>query len=527
MGFLPLNLRALVYVIIAFSGAIFFLNRLFDDKEELKKWALLWIGIACVTYTIPSFLGLVGVVILISYYYIPKENINRALVYFLILPIIAARIKYSVDFIPGINYLIIVNYPELLALIILLPGLIKIVRDKESNVKFRIFDSSTDFFVVSYFFLISILQFSRQPTMTASLREVFIQFMHFIIPYYAISRSVTSLNQFHKIYKAISFSAILVACVGALEQVTKWSFFSVLPSHLGVPYDRNVVWASYRSGFMRIKSLLGEEIPLGFFLMLSLGTILFFRHSKSDRKLANPIVYLIMLITIYLTDSRGAQLGTIVLVFVYVLFAMKNVLIKLIVVSVMIFGFMFFLFSDITIDSIDQHGTFTYRVELVQNAMPVINQNYWFGSDDFLESEDLERSRQGQGLIDIVNTYLFITLNFGVAGLILFSLVFLSSVWKVYLKMKQIKPNSNEENKAYGAVLLAMLISMMLVIVTVSPVGHIPFYCWAMIGLGSAYHRLSPDDLNKGNQAKNKDNEDIINLLPHLSAADLEKYRKL
>ena len=494
MGFLPLNLRALIFILIAFTGAWFYLYRIYDDREELKKWAQLWLVIICTAYIIPSFWGIIIAVCAIGFVYIPKSDIHRVTMYFLLMPLIAARIGYSLDFLPGINYLFEINYIDLLILVILLPGLINTIKETDENAKTGFLNSSIDFFVISYSVLISVLQISRQPSITAGLREVFLNFVNILVPYYAISRSVTSLKQFISIYKAIVYSSILVACVGILEQMTKWSFYTVLPQHLQVPYYRFIAISSYRSGFMRIKSLIGEEIPLGFFLMISIGAAFFFRHVKSKKKLANPLILLLLASALYFTDSRGAQLGTMLLLFIYLLFMLKSPVLKFLLLGGTALIFSAFMASDTTIESIDQHGTFIYRIELVQNAIPVINDNYWFGTNDFWEAEELEDSRQGQGIIDIVNTYLLVALVSGMSGFILFSLIFLSSALSVFRKIRSIRSSEYEENRVVGVILLSMLISAMFVIATVSPVGHIPYYCWALVGLCSAFSRLSENE---------------------------------
>jgi hypothetical protein len=71
-------------------------------------------------------------------------------------------------------------------------------------------------------------------------------------------------------------------------------------------------------------------------------------------------------------------------------------------------------------------GSIDYRSQLMDNAWIVIQQNLWLGSIDFLKTPEMEAMRQGEVIIDIVNTYLSLLLAYGVIGFGLFLGFFLS-----------------------------------------------------------------------------------------------------
>jgi O-antigen ligase len=62
----------------------------------------------------------------------------------------------------------------------------------------------------------------------------------------------------------------------------------------------------------------------------------------------------------------------------------------------------------------------TYRQQLIDNAMIVIQRNPWLGSFDYRSTPEMQSLTQGQGIIDIVNTYIGIALSVGLIGLMLF-----------------------------------------------------------------------------------------------------------
>jgi len=93
---------------------------------------------------------------------------------------------------------------------------------------------------------------------------------------------------------------------------------------------------------------------------------------------------------------------------------------------------------------------------------------------------------QGQGIIDIVNTYLQVVLASGLIGLCLFVSVFVSVSWAVYRTVATL-PDREMDAARMGRTLLAMLIGTMVTIFTTSSITVIPTLYWSMLGLGMAY----------------------------------------
>ena len=68
----------------------------------------------------------------------------------------------------------------------------------------------------------------------------------------------------------------------------------------------------------------------------------------------------------------------------------------------------------------------TYRQRLFDNAMIVIQRNPLLGSFDFRSTPEMQSMIQGQGIIDIVNTYIGMALQVGLIGLTLFVVFFVT-----------------------------------------------------------------------------------------------------
>src|SRR5262249_14572757 len=98
-------------------------------------------------------------------------------------------------------------------------------------------------------------------------------------------------------------------------------------------------------------------------------------------------------------------------------------------------------------------GAVTYRQELAGRSWELVQQNLLFG-DAFalLQLEDL---RQGEGIIDLVNTYASIALFYGLVGLTLF----LAPLALALLRARRAAARSGDaEFKQLGAALIACAI---------------------------------------------------------------------
>jgi O-antigen ligase len=134
--------------------------------------------------------------------------------------------------------------------------------------------------------------------------------------------------------------------------------------------------------------------------------------------------------------------------------------------------------------------TVTYRQDLLVNSLQVIRENLWFGSADFMASEEMEALRAGAdgGIIDLVNSYIAIALSGGIVGLFFFGGFFLATIWSVLQTTRAIKKPS--PMLSLGKALLATSLGSMVIIYTVSSILMIPIVYWMLGGLCVAYSTM-------------------------------------
>jgi len=119
-------------------------------------------------------------------------------------------------------------------------------------------------------------------------------------------------------------------------------------------------------------------------------------------------------------------------------------------------------------------GTVDYRVDLFHSSIPVIMQNPLFGDKHFLSNPGLQHLIQGEGIIDVVNTYLQIGLEYGLIATGLFILIYINSA-KYFFKFARNKRNNNEL-RMFSAAFLAIFTMLYLTIATVSSMAGSSFF---------------------------------------------------
>jgi O-antigen ligase len=433
---------------------------------------------------------LIAAVIFIRIFLIPKEISEQVKYYFVLLPVIPLFV-YDVSGPFGINLLLDITYARLLALAILLPIFISLIKKSRVGSK-KFLYGSLDKLIFFYVLLLCLLAF-RGTTVTSGFREAFnLLALDIFLPYYVISRSVQSLDDFRRVFSGILFSAIMLSFLSLFEQKFHWPFFRYLPDLLDFRPIIVNVFGEVRGMFLRVSATMAP-IPLGYFMVFALAVLLFMKELLPKRKLFIYSTLVLFLVTLVFTGSRGAWLTAIIFCLLYFYLNISNIWLKL---SLLVGGVGLIIVGNLSLsmigglnaDAVDEHGTFQYRIDLINSSIDIIKNNLLFGTDDPNKGGALESMRQGQGIIDIVNSYLELLFFQGIVGFTLFLAIFSISIRNLYVAAKSVR----KKNKFWllGNMLIAMTLSTLVMIGTVSSVNFIPVYYWALIGLVGAYTRM-------------------------------------
>ena len=479
---MPEYLRALVYVLAFSVGAFFLAKKIavpFVDEDEFCRWRNCWLATACAAFLSSSFIIFAAFMVLLAIYI--HRNAKQPLYFYIILIFAAPCLRIDVG-IPGIfNKIMELNSPRLVSLIILLPIAVKLWTNRSKNAnrpRLGYFDVCAG----SFFFIITALS-ARQGDFNAVLRIFLQNSMDMVLPYFVVSRAISSVKEFNTALLAYVVSTMPLSAIGFLEMWKHWRLYYVVVQQwqvrLPTPY-------LLRDDMLRAANTSIEPIAFGFLCMTGVAFLMIMRTGRWT--LWHYASLGLLFAGLYSSLSRGPWLGFAIFVaLLSIAYLRKATTALLVAIPAGLVGIYFappaiiqrFLSLLPFMGTVDK-GNETYRTDLLTNSIAVIQRYPIFGSYTFLEEPEMQSMVQGQGIIDIVNTYLQFALEYGLVGLLLFLGVFLGLAASLFVKV--LKPTVGPEHIDYAG-LLALLISMLFVIATVSSISTIPYTYWTFAGL--------------------------------------------
>jgi len=287
-------------------------------------------------------------------------------------------------------------------------------------------------------------------------------------------------------------SLIVLVPLALSEFVRGWILYAGLEERWGTD---PMLGYLMRGDYLRAQVTAGHSIVLGYAMAIALGFWLFLQSLVASRGW-RWLALLTLLVGLVVTLARGPWLGALLVVLSFFALGPNGLSrsIKAIAALVVVGGIVLASpYADKVIAFLPFVGnlneeTIGYRQRLAEVTWLLVQQNPVLGTPYF--SNYMEELRQGQGIIDIVNTYAVIALGYGLVGLGLFVGVF------GLLAMKCIKAARRllDVDPAFsmmGASLVACILGNLLIIATASNYLSIPYLYFALAGLTAAYLRLS------------------------------------
>ena len=489
---MPEYLRALV-VILAVSLPVFWLGRatlgeLAIRDADFKLRRNLWLGTTVLAFVGHGF-WVYAIVASVALAIAGAKDSNRFGLYLFLL-FVVPPFSAQIPGLGGINYLIDLNHARLLSLAVLLPMYGVLRRDSETVSFGRTW---ADRWLLAYLLLQLTLQASVD-TVTNTLRFVLYAFSDVFLPYYVASRSLRNLEVCRDALASFVFAALVMAPVAAFEYAKHWLLYSTLPGAMGVTFGMGNYLG--RGDSLRALAATGHSIILGYVMLVALTMYDFVQRCISRRGMALAILATLA-VGLMTPVSRGPWVGGAAAWAVLMLTGPNKfsrlarfTAIALPTLAVLLLS----PFGDKIIDLLPFVGTVddstvTYRQRLFEVSMSVLMNNPVFGSFDYWTAPQMQEMIQGEGIIDMVNSYLSIALSFGFVGLSLFGAVFLSAAWSVFRGMRATEPGS--ELHDLGRALLAAMVGALVTIATVSSILIIPTVYWLIAGLCVGYANLA------------------------------------
>ncbi|MBI5891289.1 MAG: O-antigen ligase family protein [Nitrosomonadales bacterium] len=488
---MPEHLRSLVYILILASLFFAFSQRfacVISNKSDFARRRNLWFGLTLAAFLAHSFWIYVVVTIPLLLFSNRHEPNPPALFFSVLLVLPMAIVQ-----IPGmglINYIFDLSHARLLSLFILLPAFFSLLTRSDTA---RFGRSGSDKALAAYLLLMVVL-FFREANLTSTMRQIFYIFIDVFLPYFVVSRSLRSMQDFRDALLSLVLAIMVLAPLAVFESYKSWLLYSSLTEVLGVEEGMTKYLA--RDGLLRVIVTAGQPIVLGYLMAVGMGLYLFLQHSIKQNGVRR-LGFALLTAGLIAPVSRGPWIGAAIMFIVFIAtgpFALRRLaslalaaMIALPLVAMLPGGER--VINLLPFIGTTEKGGIDYREQLITNSLIVIQRNPWFGSDDFLNTPEMEAMRQGEGIIDIVNHYIGITLKTGVVGLGLFVAFFGITLLGIYRAMRSI-PDRTSEERLLGRVLLATLLAILTIIFTVSSIAYIPIVYWCVAGIGVAYAQM-------------------------------------
>ena len=486
------NLRAIVAVLFFTVPTLLLLRK--PVTQQLMSWmdynrrAGLWVFITASLFLAHNFwlfMALTTLAILI----VGRRDSNPLALYaFLFLA--APPFHSAIAGFGGINYFISLDYLRLLSFVMLLPLALKLLLEPSTPGLLRL---PTDKYVLGYILLFLGL-LAPHTSFTDLLRTMLLHVIDVFLPYYVFSRSVRSLADLREIAAGFVVGCALLAVIALFESVKGWLLYSSLPSVLNVQWG----YGHYmlRDGALRATASAGHSIVLGYLLTVSLGLHLMLRTSFGSVNVWRSVLvalclgvlatlsrgpwvgaFAVALIALTTGPGTGKRLGTLALASVPI-----SALLMISPLGSKIVGLIPFI-GNVDVDTI------TYRQQLFEGSWLVVMQNPFLGSPYFAQTDVMQSLRQGEGIIDLVNTYIAVALASGFVGLAIFCGGFVSCLIRLFRHL-WLHPAKGGPDYTAAKSLFASLVAIVLIIATASSINAIPVVYWLMIGLSAGYLRL-------------------------------------
>ena len=488
---MPEHFRALI-VILVLTGVVFAMARrpaadLIPDRNFTRRRNL-WFVLTLLAFVSHSFWVYAGIATIVLTFARKRER-NPVALFFLLLFLIPPATAE----IPGfglVNYFFALNHIRLLALCVLLPAFLAL-RKRADTVPFG--RTWPDKLLTAYLLLTSLL-FLRETTVTDTLRQMLYLFLEVFLPYYVASRALKNLSDFKEALFGFVLAAMVLSLIGLFEYAKHWQLYSAVVYAMGMQWDPGYL---SRGGSLRASATTGQAIALGLVISVAIGFYLYLQEEVRS-KLQRSLGALLLAGGLFAPLSRGPWIGAAVMIVVFIGTGRKAIKRLMLLAAAGALALPLLAIvpgGQKVLDLLPFIGTvevenITYRQRLIDNAVIVIQRNPWLGSFDFRSTPEMQSMIQGQGIIDIVNTYIGIALSFGLVGLTLFVVFFVSVLQGIRKGMRSF-PNKDDEARRLGRALLATLAGILITIITVSSITVIPVVYWSVAGLCVAYAQMA------------------------------------
>jgi O-antigen ligase len=331
-----------------------------------------------------------------------------------------------------------------------------------------------------------------QQTMTDNVRRGFLFLIDTYVLFVAASRTCVTRQAITEALAMFCLACVEMAPVALFESLRHWLLYFDLSNRWG---SIAVATAYYMRGeTTRAAVSAGHPLILGYMMAIAFGFWLYLRsHVKSKR--FRVIVGALLLLGLLAAYGRGPWLGAVVIYFIYAAVGPRGMsrLFKAAAVFVLVGAVIFAspvgdrIVRVLPFSGKSSDESLTYRQRLAERSWEIIQTHPFLGDQN--ARSQMEDLRQGEGIIDFVNTYMQVALYYGFVGLSLFLSVILIALMKAYRTLKRCA-RSDPDLALLGASLVACIMGTLVMIAASSFIGAYAQLFYVLSGLAVAYANL-------------------------------------
>ena len=486
---MPEHLRALVAVLVLAIPMLLWLRPRMTAvamlPSDYRVRAGIWIALTLALFLAHNYWVFVLLVVLALGTFGRNDSNPIGLYCFLL--ILSPPFHTTIPGFGGIAYFLKLDYFRVLSVVLLLPCVLRAGRDPASPGFFKL---PADKYVAAYLVLLVALQAPVTST-TDILRSIVSQLLDVVLPYYAFSRALNSIDKLRDALAAFVAGCSVLAVIAIFETGKHWLLYSALGAVLDVEYG----FGGYmqRSGSLRAAASAGHSIILGYVLSVALGLHFALRHAFVQKK-SWLAIFCLLGAGVVASFSRGPWIGAVTMLLAVVLLSPNagGKVVRIAGLAVLAIPLLMLTpMADKVINVLPFIGhadtdSVDYRRELFTVSWNVLMMNPMFGSPLYMSNAAMEQLRQGEGIIDMVNSYMGVAMYSGLVGVALFAGAFVSNLLGLFGCLRRLEDKSSEEF-AIGRALLATLFGVMVSIATLSSIDAVPVVYWCLVGTCSAY----------------------------------------
>jgi O-antigen ligase len=442
----------------------------FIPAKDFNRRRNVWFALTVVALISPSF-WVFAVVAIPVFVLAGRRDSNPTALYVSMLHVIPP-LSFRVPIV-GLSSLFDVNNYLLLAFCVMMPAAWRLLRRSDKSQVYGM--QKMDFCLLGYGILTALLYLHPEIgrgvvsafTYTDSMRRAFTFIVGIFIPYFVVSRSTNNRQAMTDILASFCVACTVLAAIAVFEYSFRWLLYGELPDRWGAPIGFSNYY--FRGESVRAAASSGQPLGLGYLLAIAFG-FWFYLRSRLRLWISRASVSALYCAGLFATMSRGPWIGTISIYFAYVALGPRALskTAKAICVSLLI---VFFVSLSPLGDKIANVLPFVgatatdpsvlYRQRLLDRAWEIIQASPLFGDQyALLRMQDL---RQGEGIIDVVNTYVQIMLGNGFVGLFLFLSFIFVGLYKAWVLSREVK-RVDPDLASLGACLVSCILGTLLMI---------------------------------------------------------------